>query len=111
VVKHPDVVAAGDASELSRVTIVALYDPNDGSILHLHQVFAFAGSAVSTEDDAIAAARRNARNLDLDAAGWSAAVSHDPEHGRRSSWIDVSTGQFRFRDDIADRKRDRRGSK
>ena len=95
--RHPDIVSAGDAPDLSEVTVVALYDPADGSIHHLHQVFAFA-DAPAEEDDAVAAALHAAKRLGQDVGNWKVAVSHDPEHGRRPCVIDVATGAFHLVD-------------
>jgi hypothetical protein len=96
---NQDIVAAGDAAPLSRVMVVALYDERDGRIGHLHQVYSFGGSTTSSEEDAVGAARRNARRLGNDETRWRAAISHDPEHGRRACSIDVTTGAFSFRED------------
>ena len=91
--RHPDIVIAGDAPDLTEVTVFALYDPADGSIHHLHQVFAFA-DAPGSRDDAIAAALQGATRLGHDVGNWKVAVSHDPEHGRQPCVIDVATEAF-----------------
>jgi hypothetical protein len=110
-VSSQDVFTGGDAPALTRVTVVALYNPHDGTIGHLHQVFAFEGSSESSEEAAVAAAHRNARRLGLDETDWRAAVSHDPEHGRRTCVIDVATGEFKFRDEVAEPSRGGRDSR
>jgi hypothetical protein len=105
-----DIVSAGDAPPLLRVTVVALYDQRDGRIGHLHQVYSFAGSTDSSEEDAVAAAHENARRLGYEEAGWRAAISHDPEHGRRACSVDLTTGAFTFRDNTDATNRDLRHS-
>jgi len=104
---HEDIVTAGAAPPLSRVTVIALYGEDDGRIGHLHQVYSFAGSTASSDEVAVATARWNARRVGHDEARWRAAISHDPEHGRRACSVDVTTGAFTFRDDNGESARDR----
>lgn len=82
----------GPAEE--HVQVVALYDPETGEIVHLHMITSFGGIAPLTGDEAIAAAKAQARRRNLEVDDLAVALSNEPEHGRSSHTIDPETRRF-----------------
>ena len=73
--------------------LVAVYEPDSGTILHLHTVVVFEGGRPVSDDEATEAARAEAERLghkgDL-----GIKLSTNPQHGELPHRIDPSTGEF-----------------
>jgi hypothetical protein len=84
----------GEKQELGQVMVVALYDPNDGTIRHLHTVTTLVGALPSTDEEAIAAARTHAARRHANVHQLAVAISDKVEHGREPHCIDLHTKAF-----------------
>jgi hypothetical protein len=85
-----------DKNRLSveHVQVVALYDPTDGAIRHLHTVTTIRGAKPVSEDQAVSEARKHATRRHKDSYNLAVALSNDSEHARRPHRIDLKTKSF-----------------
>lgn len=82
VLKSPDVI------------VVALYNPEFGSILHVHSVTTFHGGRLVAEKEAVEAAYDQASRLGHAVSQLKPKVSSNGEHARHPCRIDPATGDF-----------------
>ena len=92
-------IGFGFSSEKSRlsvehVQVVALYDPNDGTIKHVHSITTMRGSKRVTEEEAVSDARTHARRRRMNSGTLAVALSNDVEHARRPHRIDLKLKSF-----------------
>lgn len=81
-------------TEVEHVQVVALYDPRDGTIRHLHTVTTLAGATPLTEHEATAEAKAHAERRHGSLDQLEVALSNDVEHARSAQCIDPSTRHF-----------------
>ena len=79
---------------VGHVQVVALYDPDDGTIRHIHTVTTMRGANPVTQDQATAEARRHASRRHKNSDALAVALSDDVEHARRPHRIDPKTKSF-----------------
>ena|SRR5271166_2150945 len=86
--------SAGKAPQVSDVHVVVLYDPNTGSIRHVHNVTVYEGGQPVSEKEAIDTALARASRAGHRTESLKIKVSKDPRHGRSPHKIDPTTGDF-----------------
>jgi hypothetical protein len=90
----PFISGAGEAPTITSSIVVALYDRETGTVLHLHTVHMHEGAREVSESEAIEQAQRNARALGHGADRLGIAVSTDVAHGELPHRVDPATGAF-----------------
>ncbi len=88
------VCSAGLAPLIADVHVVALYEPSDGRIVHLHAVVVCEGGRPISEQDAIDEARSHAAKRNRRPERLMVSVSKDISHASRPHRIDVRSGAF-----------------
>jgi hypothetical protein len=86
--------SAGNAPRISDVYAVVLYDPETGSIRHVHNVTVYEGGRSVSEEEAIETAVTRASQMGHRTESLKIKVSKDPRHGRSPHRIDPDTGDF-----------------
>jgi hypothetical protein len=86
--------AGKHSASVEHIQVVALYDPQNGRIKHLHMVTTLSGAAPPSEQEAIAEARTRASRRNPTVEELAVALSNDPDHGRRPHCIDLKTKAF-----------------
>ena len=86
--------AGKDPLSVEHVQIVALYEPANGTIKHLHMVTTIAGATRTPQDEVIAEARERARRRNPNVEALAVAMSTDVEHSRGMYSIDPKTRAF-----------------
>ena len=76
------------------VQIVALYEPADGRITHLHMVTTLGEATPLSVEQAIDEARRRARRHVRNADDLGVALSDNPDHARALHRIDPASKTF-----------------
>ena len=79
---------------VDRVQVVALYDPKNGRIRHIHAVTTLRGAKPVTEEQVISDARRYASRRHKNSDRLPVALSNDAEHISRPHRIDLKTKSF-----------------
>lgn len=79
---------------VEHVQVVALYEPDSGTIRHLHMVTTLTGAARVTQEEAVAEAVKRAGRRHPNARELAVALSNDPNHGYRPHCIDPKTKAF-----------------
>lgn len=86
---------SADAKPLAEhVQIVALYEPKDGQIAHLHMVTTLGDAAPLSPQEAIDEAKRRAGRHVRDVEKLGVALSNKAEHGQAPHRIDPATKSF-----------------
>ena len=80
--------------ELAAVKVVAVYEPKDGQILHVHMVKTFEGGRSIGDEEAVATALKYAAHHGHETARLETVVSSNPEHAASPHRIDLQTRQF-----------------
>lgn len=88
--------SSGGAKDFSvtHVQVVALYDPNDGAIKHMHVVSSISGAKPVSQEEAIAEAKKRASHRHANVEHLAVALSNEAEHAHRSYRIDLKTKAF-----------------
>jgi hypothetical protein len=86
--------SGGNAPEISDVHVVAVYDPNTGTIFHVHNVTVYKGGRSVTEKEAIDTALARASEAGHRTENLEIKLSKNPVHGRSPHKIDLTTGDF-----------------
>ena len=88
--------SSGGAKSFSvtHVQVVALYDPKDGRIKHMHVVSSMSGAKPVSQEEAIAQAKERASKRHENVEHLAIALSNDGEHANRSYRIDLKTKAF-----------------
>jgi hypothetical protein len=84
----------GAVPKISDVHVVALYDPKNGRIRHVHTVTVFEGGRTINEKQAIEYARSHAADAGLKLENLEIKTSKDPTHGRVPHRIDLKSKEF-----------------
>ncbi len=84
----------GRPQKVADVKVVALYEPQTGTIVHTHTVTTLAGGRTVTDKEAFDAAHKHATRLGHDVAKLKATASADRAHAVRPHRIDPATGAF-----------------
>ena len=79
---------------VEHVQIVALYEPESGTIKHLHMVTTIAGATRTPQDEVVAEAKQRARRRNPDVEALAVALSNDIDHSRGMYSIDPKTKAF-----------------
>jgi hypothetical protein len=79
---------------VEHVQVVALYDPANGKIKHLHMVTTLSGATPLSHEDAIMEAKTRASRRNPNVEDLGVALSNDPEHCHRPHCIDLKTNAF-----------------
>jgi hypothetical protein len=82
------------AFSIAHVQVVALYDPKDGTIKHVHVVSTMSGAKPVSQEEAIAEAKQRASLRHRNVEHLAIALSNDAEHAHRSHRIDLKTKAF-----------------
>jgi hypothetical protein len=82
------------ALSVAHVQVVALYDPKNGTIKHLHTVTTMSGAKPLSQEEAIAEAKQRAARRYSNIEDLAVALSNDAEHGHRPHRIDIDTKAF-----------------
>jgi hypothetical protein len=88
------IIAGGDAPEVLRTHVVALYDPQTGNILHTHTVTIFNGGREVAAEEAIETAKTHAKQNGLNVEKLKIKFSNDAFHGFYPHRIDVDKDEF-----------------
>jgi len=86
--------STGLAPQVAAQLIIALYEPETGRIVHLHNVTRLAGGRTVPEAEAIQAAQEHAERIGHSVAELRVKVTHDPGHAAGPHRIDLETGAF-----------------
>jgi hypothetical protein len=68
----PSIQAAGEVPAVSYVAVIALYDPRDGRVAHMHHTMTLEGAQRRAPEEQEASARDAARRLGCDVGGLEA---------------------------------------
>ncbi len=100
------VTVGGIDLEPTSVLVVALYDPETGTIHHVHTAATLTGGRRLSETDATSAAQEHARRLGHPVEGLAVKISTDLAHATAPHRIDPATGEFQAIDvpDLTDRE-------
>ena len=89
--KNSFVQSAGTPPQIEAIDVVALYDPKDGRVAHLHRVLTFAGAERRATQDQLRSAIDSARRLGRDVDALEAAFQADAEPGAAMYRVDLTT--------------------
>jgi len=79
---------------VEHVQVVALYDPKDGRIRHIHSVTTLRGAKQVSQDQVISEAKGLASRRHKNVGALAIALSNDAEHISRPHRIDLKTKAF-----------------
>lgn len=82
------------AYAIAHIQVVALYDPKDGTIKHMHVVSTMSSAKPASQQEAIAEAKQRAAQRHPTVERRAVALSNDAEHAHRSHRIDPKTKAF-----------------
>lgn len=86
--------SAGAKPLAEQVQVVALYEPKDGQIAHLHIVTTLGDAAPLSPQEAIDEAKRRASRHHRNVEALEVALSNQAEHGQAPYRIDPATKSF-----------------
>lgn len=86
--------SAGAKPLVERVQVVALYEPRDGQIAHLHMVTTLGDAAPLPPQEVIDEAKRRAGRHHRNVGELEVALSNQAEHGQAPHRIDPATKSF-----------------
>ncbi len=87
--------SSADAKPLAEhVQVVALYEPANGHIVHLHMVTTLGDAEPLAPEEAIGEARRRARRRLRNVENLEVALSNEAQHGQGPHRIDPATKSF-----------------
>jgi hypothetical protein len=86
--------AGGEPLTVEHVQVIAFYEPDTGTIRHMHMVTTLAGATRLSEDEALADAKRHGSRRRPLPEELEVAFSNDPAHGHRPHRIDPETKAF-----------------
>ena len=84
----------GKVPEVFDVHVVAVFDPNTGTIVHVHNVTVYKGGRSVPEKEAIETALARASHLGHQTEKLKVKLSKNPEHGQSPHRIDLASGEF-----------------
>ena len=85
----------GNAPKVSATHTVAVYDPADGRVVHMHQVVVFAGAKQITSEQAEYEAIENAKRRGHDTARLKTALAHEHSARRGGRFrVDPASGKL-----------------
>jgi hypothetical protein len=79
---------------VQHVQVVALYNPDDGTIKHIHTVTTMQGAKPVAHDQVVSDARCYASRRHKNSDTLAVALSNDVEHARRPHRIDLNSKSF-----------------
>lgn len=90
---------AGAAPPLGQVTVVALYEPGTGRIVHRHSAMVFGEGETFPHDEVVASAQAHAAQAGHTVEELMVTTSSDPAHCEGHHRIDPATGEFRVQEE------------